>query len=99
MFKPKVIIILEFERLPNPEMSSPPQTSKNTSTVIKNRLVTKSNGKNQTNNQPSFSMQYDIVEDLKKMRANISIMELCKIAYQRKLLEDALNKMKTNKIS
>jgi hypothetical protein len=44
-------------------------------------------------------MEYDIIEYLKKRRANISIMELGKIAYQRKLLQDALNKMKTNEVS
>jgi hypothetical protein len=41
-------------------------------------------------NKSSFSMEYDIVEYLKKMRANIFVMELCKIAYQRKILQDAL---------
>lgn len=44
-------------------------------------------------------MECDSVEDLKKLRSNISIMKLCKIAYQRKVLQDALNKIKTNEVS
>lgn len=67
--------------------------------MIKTPPVTKTNRGNQPNNQSSFSVEYDIVEYLKKMRANISIMEFCKIAYQRKLLQASLNKMKTNEVS
>ena len=35
-------------------------------------------------------MDYDVVEDLKKMKANITIFELCKITQLREQLRDAL---------
>ena len=35
-------------------------------------------------------MDYDVVEDLKKMKANITVFELCKITQLREQLRDAL---------
>jgi hypothetical protein len=35
-------------------------------------------------------MEYNVVEDLKKIKENISIMDLCKISQQCKLLVNAL---------
>ena len=35
-------------------------------------------------------MDYDVVEDLKKMKANIIVFELCKITQLREQLRDAL---------
>jgi hypothetical protein len=58
-------------------------------------LVTKisSNNKNvnklSTGNQDSISMEYNIVEDLKNIKENISILHVCKIGQQRKLLLNA----------
>ena len=37
-----------------------------------------------------LKLDYDVVEDLKKMKANITIFELCKITQLREQLRDAL---------
>ena len=37
-----------------------------------------------------LKLDYDVVEDLKKMKANITVFELCKITQLREQLRDAL---------
>ena len=37
-----------------------------------------------------LKLDYDVVEDLKKMKANIIVFELCKITQLREQLRDAL---------
>lgn len=84
---------------PNPHVPPLSQNSKNILTTTKNFAPNKSNGKIQINNQRSSTMEYDIMEDLKKVKDNIPITKLCKIAYQWKILQDALNKLKNVEIS
>ena len=40
-----------------------------------------------------LKLDYDVVEDLKKMKANITMFELCKITQLRKQLQDFLQHM------
>jgi hypothetical protein len=68
---------------------------KKTQATITGPLNSKSASKPSTNNQDIVSMEYNIVEDLKKIKANISILDLCKISHQRKLLLDALKENDT----
>jgi hypothetical protein len=76
-------------------------TSKETSTK-KYSAKTKTNQKDSTVNNSTMSMDtshkilsdlklnYDVVEDLKYMKANIMVFELCKITQLREKLHEAL---------
>ena len=78
---------------------------KNSTPITKDKTLVKKNSPLPTQNQPSScnspstsktlvvsdSMDYNIIEDMKKTRANISLHELSKIKHQQNLLLKELN--------
>ena len=86
-----------------PKTNESPSTSKTTTiSTERSSKQTKDVGRNPTTTQPTTSMDltqkilgdlnlhYDVVEDLKKMNANIIVFELCKITQLREQLRETL---------
>ena len=69
-----------------------PKNIKETSPVINKHVKTMENKlKSNKRGTKEYNMGYDIVEVIKKTRANISLFELCNLPRQRKKLLEAFD--------
>ena len=78
----KIISTTQMEHKVNPE------NIKETNPIINKSVKTMIN---KIESIKEYNMGYDIVEDIKKTKANISLFELCNLPQQRKKLLEAFD--------
>jgi hypothetical protein len=67
-----------------------------TSSIIKNDEKVIQGKSGQVNNDSnSHALDYNVIEDMKKIKANISMFDICSLPQQRELLHDAFKPHET----
>ena len=88
---PKITKIQESMKNISSNTQTPPNfdsvTSKDKVTIVSNHVkVVESKTESNKKSPAECDMRYDIIEDIKKTKANISLFEMCNLTQQRKKL-------------
>jgi hypothetical protein len=67
-----------------------------TSSIVENNEKVIQGKSGQVNNDSnSHALDYNVIEDMKKIKSNISIFDICSIPKQREILHDAFKPQET----